>query len=58
MKNKEPPVKPLERSHTARQFLRFSKYWMNCKDPVKKAEYFRQARILGERLEEEHQNSR
>ena len=48
-----PLVKKQERSHTARQFLRWNKYWMNCKDPKMREAYFKQANILGHMLEEE-----
>ena len=48
-----PPVKKSERSFTARNFLRWSKYWMACKDKQKQERLFRQAQILGEWLEKE-----
>lgn len=48
-----PPVKPLERPYAGRIFLRFSKYWIACKDPKRRKELFKQAEILGHRLEEE-----
>lgn len=48
-----PPVKKGERNHIQRQFLKWSKYWMNCKDPKKREQYMRQAVRLGEFLEAE-----
>lgn len=52
-----PPVKKAEFSFTARQFLRWSKYWMACKDKQKQERLFKQARILGELLERENTNA-
>lgn len=49
--DKTKPVKPLERPYIGRVFLRWSKYWMNCKDSDKRKEYFKQASILGQLLE-------
>lgn len=51
--DKIPPVKPQERSHIGRQFLRWSKYWMNAKDPKKREQYMKQTVKLGEMLENE-----
>lgn len=47
------PVKKSEHSFIGRVFLRFSKYWMSCKDPKKRKELFKQAQTLGEMLEQE-----
>lgn len=49
----QKPIKKSEHSYIGRQFLRWSKYWMNCKDPKKRQELFKQARLLGEMLEAE-----
>ena len=47
------PIKKSEHSFIGRVFLRWSKYWMNCKDADKKKELFKQAQTLGELLEKE-----
>lgn len=47
------PVKKSEHSFIGRVFLRWSKYWMNCKDTEQKKKLFRQAQTLGELLEKE-----
>lgn len=49
----DKPIKKSERSHIGRQFLRWSKYWMNCKDPQKRDQYMKQTIKLGEMLEAE-----
>ena len=48
-----PPQKKTEHSHIGRQFLRWSKYWMNSKDPKKRDQYLKQTVKLGELLEAE-----
>lgn len=47
------PIKRSERSHIGRQFVRWSKYWMNTKDPKKREQYMKQTAKLGEMLENE-----
>ena len=49
----QKPVKKSERSFIGRTFLRWSKYWMACKDPKKREQYMKQAIKLGEMLENE-----
>ena len=47
------PVKKSERTHIQRQFIKWNKYWITCKDEKKKAEYFKQANKLGAMIEQE-----
>lgn len=48
-----PPVKKAERTHLQRQFLRWNKYWYNCKDPKKREKWFDEAVKLGQWVEDE-----
>lgn len=48
-----PPQKKTECSYIGRQFLRWNKYWIKCKDPKKRDQYMKQAAKLGEMLEAE-----
>ena len=46
-----PPRKKDERTYIERQFLRWSKYWVACKNPEKRKELFEQANRLGYMVE-------
>ena len=47
------PVKKAEQTHIQRQFIRWNKYWMNCKDKEKREKYFEEAVKLGAMVEQE-----
>lgn len=51
--DKTPPVNTSDQTHTQRQFLRWSKCWLVCKEPKRKEMLLRQMVKLGEMVERE-----
>lgn len=42
-----PPVKRSEHTHIQRMFLKWHRYWLKCKDPIKRKRLFEQTMVLG-----------
>lgn len=53
MEDEIKPVKPGERTHIQRQFIKWSKYWSRCKIQKNRERYFDQTTMLGKMVERE-----
>lgn len=53
---KDEVVKKGERTYIQRQYIRWSKYWLYCKDPKKKNVLFKQSVSVGDMMLKEMQD--